>query len=296
MRNYEKMRKVKSIAITGASGFVGSNLCRRFKKNGWEIIALDRGEFASTSEELAKRIDGIDVIVNLAGAPVIGRWSEDYKKLLYESRITLTTKLIKACKLLDEPPCAFLSASAIGCYTSTGTHTEEDNILSEDFLGNLTRDWEHEAFKAKEFGSRTTIFRFGVVLGKGGGALGKMLFPFKMGLGGTIGNGRQAFSWIHINDLVRVFEAAINDSTYEGIYNLTAPHPTTNIELTKALGRSLSRPTILPIPAFVLRLLYGEGAQVLTSGQTAIPKRLLDGGFQFDFPFINEAVSDCLKS
>lgn len=289
------MRNIKLIAISGASGFVGSNLCRRFEENGWEIIALGRGEFALSSEELSKRIHGVDVIVNLAGAPVIGRWSEDYKKLLYESRVTLTAKLITACKLMEKPPSVFLSASAIGCYSATGTHTEEDNVMSEDFLGHLIRDWEQEAFRAKEFGSRATVFRFGVVLGNGGGALEKMLFPFKMGLGGTIGNGKQPFSWIHIKDLIRVFEAAINDSTYEGVYNLTAPHPTTNIELTKILGRFLSRPTILSIPVFVLRLLYGEGAQVLTSGQTVIPQRLLDRGFQFDFPFIKEAVCDCLK-
>jgi len=241
-------------------------------------------------------MQGVDVIVNLAGAPVISRWTEEYKKVLYESRITLTRKLVSACKLLEKPPELFLSTSAIGCYSAKGTHTEDNNILADDFLGNLTQDWEQEAYRAKDFGCRIVIFRFGVVLGQGGGALSKMLFPFKLGLGGTIGNGRQPFSWIHINDLTRAFEAAINDSTYEGVYNMTAPHPTTNLGLTKALGRALSRPTIFPVPGFVLRLLYGEGAQAITSGQTALPKRLLEGGFEFDFPSIEEAVTDCLKS
>ncbi len=290
------MENVKLIAMSGASGFVGSNMCREFKKNGWEIIALGRKEFALPTEELAKRLQGVDVIVNLAGAPVISRWSEEYKKVLYESRVTLTRKLVSACKLLAKPPQLFLSTSAIGCYSATGTHTEDDNTLADDFLGHLTRDWEQEAFRAKEFGCRTAIFRFGVVLGQGGGALAKMLLPFKLGIGGTIGNGRQPFSWIHIKDLTRAFEAAITDSTYEGIYNMTAPHPTTNLGLTKTLGRALSRPTIFPVPEFVLRLLYGEGAQVLTSGQTVIPQRLLDNGFQFDFPSIEEAVADCLQS
>jgi uncharacterized protein (TIGR01777 family) len=289
------MEKVKSIAITGATGFVGSHLCRMFKKNGWGIIPLGRKEFASTTEELAKIMQGVDTIVNLAGAPVVGRWSEKYKKILYDSRVTLTSKLISACNLLETPPSTFISVSAAGCYTETGSHTEEDNVLADDFLGKLTRDWEHEALKAKEFGSRTAIFRFGIVLGKGGGVLGQMLLPFKLGLGGTIGDGRQALSWIHIKDLVRVFEAAIEDPTYEGIYNLTAPHPTTNLKFTKALGKALSRPTFLPVPVFLLRLVYGEGAKVITSGQTALPKRLLDRGFQFDFPFIDEAVSDCVK-
>lgn len=290
------MENVKLIAMSGASGFVGSHMCREFRKNGWEIIALGRKEFALPTEELAKRLQGVDVIVNLAGAPVITRWTEEYKKVLYESRITLTRKLVSACKLLAPPPQLFLSASAIGCYSATGTHTEDDNTLADDFLGRLARDWEQEAFRAKEVGCRTAIFRFGVVLGQGGGALAKMLLPFKLGIGGTIGNGRQPFSWVHIKDLTRAFEAAINDSTYEGIYNLTAPHPTTNLGLTKTLGRALSRPTIFPVPEFVLRLLYGEGAQALTSGQTVIPKRLLDSGFQFDFPYIEEAVADCLQS
>lgn len=290
------MENVKLIAMSGATGFVGSNLCRTFKNNGWEIIALGRKEFALPTEELAKRLQGVDVIVNLAGAPVISRWTEEYKKILYESRITLTRKLVSTCKLLKNPPHLFLSTSAIGCYSATGTHTEDDNILADDFLGHLTQDWEQEAFRAKEFGCRIAIFRFGVVLGQGGGALAKMLLPFKLGLGGTIGNGSQPFSWVHIKDLTRAFETAINDATYEGIYNMTAPHPTTNLGLTKALGRALSRPTIFPVPEFVLRLLYGEGAQVLTSGQTVIPKRLLESGFHFDFPSIEEAVTDCLKS
>ena len=282
--------------MSGANGFVGSNLCSKFKENGWEIIALGRKEFSLPTEELAKHLQGVDVIVNLAGAPVIGRWTEEYKKVLYESRITLTRKLVNACKLLEKPPHLFLSTSAIGCYSAIGTHTENDNTLADDFLGNLTRAWEKEAFRAKKLGCRTAIFRFGVVLGPGGGALAKMLFPFKLGFGGTIGNGRQPFSWIHIKDLTRAFESAINDSAYEGIYNMTAPNPTTNLGLTKALGRALSRPTIFPVPELFLRLLYGEGAQVLTAGQTVIPKRLLDGGFQFDFSSIEEAVADCLKS
>lgn len=290
------MENVKLIAMSGANGFVGSNMSRKFKKNSWEVFALGRKEFGLPAEELAKRLQGVNVVVNLAGAPVISRWTEEYKKVIYESRVTLTRKLVSACKLLKNPPQLFLSTSAIGCYSATGTHTEDDNILADDFLGHLTREWEKEAFRAKEFGCRTAVFRFGVVLGQGGGALAKMLLPFKLGLGGTIGNGKQAFSWIHIKDLIRAFETAIKDSTYEGVYNMTAPHPSTNLGLTKALGRVLSRPTIFPVPEFVLRLLYGEGAQILTSGQTVLPKRLMDSSFQFDFPSIEEAVIDCLKS
>jgi uncharacterized protein len=291
-----EMRNMRLMAMSGASGFVGSNLCRRFKENGWKIITLGRKEFTLSEEELAQHMQGAEVIVNLAGASVMARWTEKYKKLIYESRVVLTRKLVMACTLMEKAPHVFLSASAIGCYSSAGTHTEESNMLADDFLGHLIRNWEYEALRSKEFGSRTTVFRFGVVLGPGGGALSKMLFPFKLGLGGTIGNGKQPFSWIHIKDLIRVFEAAIIDSTFEGVYNMTSPHPTNNLGLTKAIGIALSRPTILPVPGFVLRLLYGEGANVLTSGQTVIPKRLMESGFQFDFPSIDDAVSDCLKS
>lgn len=283
------------IAMSGASGFVGSSLGRRFQENGLDIVALGRKEFALPAEELAKRLQGVDGIVNLAGAPVISRWTAEYKNLMRESRVGLTAKLVRACTLMAEAPRVFLSASAIGCYAAAGTHTEEDNVLADDFLGRLTGDWEREALRATAAGIRTAVFRFGVVLGPGGGALAKMLFPFRLGLGGRIGNGRQPFSWIHINDLVRVFEAALTDSTYEGIYNMTAPHPTTNLGLTRALGRALSRPAVLPVPEFVLRLLYGEGARVLTSGQTVIPKRLLDRGWQFEFSSIDEALADCVK-
>ena len=209
--------------MSGASGFVGSNLCRKFQENGWEIVALGRKEFALSTQELANRMQGVDVIVNLAGAPVISRWTEKYKKIMYESRVGLTRKLVTACSLMKKPPGVFLSASAIGYYAATGTNTEDDNMPAGDFLGHLSRDWEIEAFRAKAFECRTAIFRFGVVLGQGGGIVAKMLLPFKLGLGGPMGNGKQPFSWIHIKDLARVFEAAITDVTYEGVYNMTAP-------------------------------------------------------------------------
>ena len=260
------------IAMSGASGFVGSILRSKFEQQGWQVRILGRAEFSKQPEDLAQFLQGVDGIVNLAGAPVISRWTEEYKKIMYQSRVTLTGKLVSACALLKIPPRVFLSASAIGCYSTSGTHSEESQLLVHDFLGNLVRDWEHEAFRARELGIRTAVFRFGVVLGPEGGALAKMLTPFKLGLGGKIGTGLQPFSWIHVQDLAMVFEQALTDSTYEGIYNLTAPNPTTNAGLTKALSRALSRPAILPVPEFVLRILFGEGAQVLTSGQTHYPK------------------------
>ena len=196
---------------------------------------------------------------------------------------------------MDPKPGLFISTSAVGCYPPGGPYTEEDDKRADDFLGKLTQDWENEALKAEDLGIRTVIFRFGVVLGKDGGALKQMLTPFKLGMGGTIGDGSQPFSWIHIKDLVRAYEAVIENTDYSGIYNLTAPNPTTNKGLTRALGKALHRPALLKIPEFVMRAKLGEGAQILTSGQYVIPARLIDSGFTFLFPGIEDALKDCVS-
>ena len=198
--------------------------------------------------------------------------------------------------MLEKRPRLLISTSAIGYYDSQGVHTEEEHVKADDFLGTLTQAWEREALKAGEIGMRVVIFRFGVVLGREGGALKKMLAPFKAGLGGTIGDGSQPFSWVHIHDLIRAYDKVIQDTTCEGVYNLTAPKPTTNKGLTKALSMALRKPAMLQVPRFVLRLQFGEGAQVLIKGQSVIPKRLLDSGFQFKFSDIDAVVKDCVVS
>ncbi|UCD34703.1 MAG: TIGR01777 family oxidoreductase [Nitrospiraceae bacterium] len=286
--------KAHKIAMSGASGFVGTNLTAAFEQRGWKVIPLGRADFRGSAEALARRMEGADCIVNLAGAPITGRWTEEYKKILYESRVHVTRSLVQAAALMKSRAELFISASAIGYYAADGTHTEEDNVPADDFLGHLAHDWEAESHKAVHAGMRTVIFRFGVVLGKGGGALSQMVKPFRMGLGGTIGDGSQAFSWVHMEDLTRAFVEAAEDPSYEGVYNLTAPNPTTNRGLTGALGKALGRPIIMRVPAFVLRLQLGEGAQVLIRGQKVLPKRLLDRGFSFHFQDIEEAVRDCI--
>jgi uncharacterized protein (TIGR01777 family) len=283
-----------TIAVSGASGFVGSRLVAAFQKKGWKTIPLGRQDFKLTPAELGKRLQGADVIVNLAGAPIIARWTKEYKKIMFFSRVDVTTKIVHTCSLLETRPKLLLSTSAIGYYASQGVHTEEEYVKADDYLGTLTQAWEEAALKAGEIGMRVVIFRFGVVLGREGGALKKMLTPFKAGLGGTIGDGSQPFSWVHIDDLIRAYDKVIQDTTCEGVYNLTAPEPTTNKGLTVALGKALRKPTIFKVPQFVLRLQFGEGAQVLTKGQTVIPKRLLDNGFQYTFSDIDSAVKDCV--
>ena len=278
--------------MSGASGFVGSNLGSAFRKMKWKVVALGRNDL--TSGLLAEKMTGADVIVNLAGAPVIKRWSAEYKKTMYESRINITKSLVSACSQMDPKPKLFISTSAIGYYASGGPHTENNHVKADNFLGRLALDWEKEALRAKEFGIRTVIFRFGVILGKDGGALKEMLAPFKLGMGGTIGDGSQPFSWVHIEDLIRAFQTSVNDESFQDIYNLTSPHPTTNKGLTKALGKALEKPTFMKIPKFAIRLQLGEGAQVLTEGQTVIPERLIKSGFSFTFNDIEEAVKDCV--
>ncbi len=283
---------MKTIAITGASGFVGTSLNSYFTNLGYEVIKIKR-DFLSDSKKLEEIVNKADILINLAGANIINRWTEKYKKELYNSRIDTTKSLINAIKNVENKPEILISTSAVGIYDNKASY-DENGKFSDDFLGKLAVDWENEANKAKEYGVKTSIFRFGIVLGKDGGALKKMLPAFKMGVGGTIGDGKQAFSFIHISDLLDAYKFVI-ENKHEGVFNLTAPTPTTNKGLTSALGRELKRPTIFPVPAFVLDIIFSEGAQVLTDGQSAVPKHLLDLGFNFKFENIDETIKDLVK-
>jgi uncharacterized protein (TIGR01777 family) len=280
---------MKKIVISGASGFVGSALVNRFKESGDSVATITRGDLAETAK-LIGTLEGCDVLINLSGANIINRWSDAYKKLLYSSRIDTTRALLNAMEGCHKKPKTFISTSAVGVYKNDRLYDETTADLGDDFLARLCQDWEREALRAESLGVRTAVFRFGIVLGREGGALGKMMMPFKLGLGGTIGDGSQAFSFIHMKDLVRAYRFVIDDNSLQGIFNLTAPNPTTNKGLTEALGRALHRPTFLPVPQFVLNLLFGEGAKVLTDGQSTIPKKLLEHGFVFDYATIDETV------
>lgn len=283
---------MKKIIITGASGFVGSTLTQNLIKNNYEVIAVKRNELQDI-EKLTSIIDGSFAIINLAGANIINRWSQSYKELLYNSRIQTTKSLVLAIEKCTIKPQNLISTSAVGIYKNDDRYDEEATNLADDFLGKLCQDWEKEALRAKELGISVSIFRFGIVMGDGG-ALAKMLTPFKLGLGGTIGDGSQAFSFIHINDLIRAYNFVLENNNEDGIFNLTAPHPTTNYGLTKALGKSLHRPTLIPIPQFVLNLILSEGARVLTDGQSALPQHLLKSGFKFKHPTIENTIESLI--
>lgn len=282
------------VAIAGASGFVGTSLQKMFKENGFDVISLRRADIADT-KRLAEIIDGVDVVVNLSGANIIARWSESYKKELYDSRIYTTRNLINAISQIQNKPKLLISTSAVGIYSNSKKQTEDEYEFGTDFLAKVCKDWELEASRANEFGVRCAIFRFGIVLGKSGGAFAKMVTPFRFGLGGNIGNGKQYFSFIHIKDLCRAFKFVVENSSQEGVFNLTAPNVTTNAGLTKALASALNRPAFFDVPEFVLKLIFGEGAKVLTDGQNVYPKKLLDNGFVFEFDNIETTIKDLIK-
>lgn len=275
------------IAISGATGFVGKHISSVF--NHTQIIKIGRKELSLSDTELATLLDGVDIVINLAGAPIINRWSEEYKKELYHSRIDTTKKLVLAMQNATNKPKLFISTSAVGVYDNGGVYSEDNTNYSNDTLGKICQDWENEALKVQD-NIRTVIFRFGIILGKDGGAITKMILPFKLGLGGILGSGKQAFSWVHISDLERAFKYVVENESCSGVYNLTAPNPTTNYEFTKTFGKVLRRPTIFPVPAFVLNIIFGEGSCVLLDGQSVIPKRLLDSGFVFRFDTIERAL------
>ena len=278
---------MKTIAITGASGFVGSNLTEFFKNLNYKIIPISR-DILNDESKLKKVLEESDVVINLAGANIIGRWTPQYKELLYSSRIDTTSKIVNAINIIENKPKILISTSAVGIYDNKDTYNE-NGTFANDFLSILCQNWEKEALKATNETTKVSIFRFGIVLGKNGGAFAKMITPFKLCLGGIIGSGNQAFSYIHIDDLMNAYKFVI-EKNLDGVFNLTAPKPTTNFQFTKALGKVLNKPTIFPVPEFVLKLIFSEGAKVLTDGQDVVPEKLLSLGFKFNYKNIEETL------
>lgn len=278
------------IAMTGATGFVGQHLGRALKERGHPVIAVGRQDFRKGATHLASLMGGCEAVIHLAGAPISRRWTAAYKRELVSSRVGTTRLLVEAMNLLDRPPRTLISTSGIGAFDTRGRYTERDEPNATDFLGRLSRDWEAAAREAEGLGVRVVIFRFAVVLGHDGGMMKQILPPFRLGLGGPIGNGRQTFSWIHIDDLVAAELHALEHEEMSGVYHLSAPNPVTNREFTRTLGRALSRPAVLPVPSPMLKLAFGEGADVMTSGQHVTSTRLPESGFEFRYPDLPRAL------
>jgi len=284
------------IALTGATGFIGKHLESRLSEQGHTIVSLGRKELQEGAKRVSESLSGCDVLINLAGAPISRRWTEAYKREMISSRVEVTRLLVEAMNLLERPPATFISTSAIGAFDTRGRYTESDAPNATDFLGELARDWEAAALEAEAMGIRTLIFRFALVLGTDGGLMKQLLLPFRLGLGGPIGDGKQHFSWVHIDDLTKAYAHALGHSEMSGVFHICAPNPTTNLEFTRILGSNLHRPTLFPVPKLVLKLIYGEGAEVMTSGQCVISDRLPEYGFEFDYPDLESAIGELIRS
>lgn len=300
------------VFVTGGTGFVGTMLSRELVAQGHEVGILSRNVSKGPSPEQGvtfiqgdptregpwqERAAEYDVFINLAGASIFRRWTKEAKTLMRESRILTTRNLVNTLAGRKGRDTVLLSTSAVGYY---GFH--EDETLDEwsppgsDYLATMALDWEKEATRADEFDVRVLTCRFGIVLGRNGGALAQMLPLFRKGLGSTLGSGKQWFSWIHEQDLVHIFLFLLEHTSLSGPVNFTAPEPVTNREFTKALGRALGKSTYLPaVPGFVIRVMKGEFGTVLLKGQRVVPRKLLDAGFRFQYPTVEEALTDLLK-
>jgi uncharacterized protein (TIGR01777 family) len=276
------------VTVIGASGFIGRHLSAALRDRGDEVVEAS----LRNAEAAAQACEGSDAIVQLAGAPVITRWSARAKDEIRRSRVDATRALVDALWQLRARPTVYVSASAVGYYGASETATfTESSPPGDDFLARVCVDWEREASRAGEFGMRVARIRTGIVLGRHGGALARLLPIFQAGLGGIIGNGRQWSSWIHIDDVVGIYLLAVDRA--EGALNATAPEPLRNVDFTWALASALHRPAFIPVPAFALHLIFGEGASILTTGQRVLPERTLSLGYEFAYPQIADAlVSD----
>ncbi|TVQ15611.1 MAG: TIGR01777 family protein [Bacteroidetes bacterium] len=282
------------IGISGHTGFIGTSLKEYFTAQGHEIIGIGREDFKKGTGHLAALISGTDILINLAGAPIIKRWTKSYSKKLWDSRIVTTRLLADALAETRDRPKAFFSSSAVGIYGNEGIHTEKENKYNEDFLGILCQRWEEEALRAR-IHCPVYIIRTGIILGKDGGALPQMALPFKLYVGGKLGNGRQMTSWMHIQDYVKAVEYLIEKLPKINIFNFTAPAPVSNAEFSSVLAQTLNRPNLFMVPGFALRLLFGEGSVALLEGQHVLPKNLQDEGFTFQFPELKSALQDLLQ-
>jgi uncharacterized protein (TIGR01777 family) len=277
-----------NVAITGASGFIGRALSERLRASGHNVTAI-----SLRTQPLREVFTGCQAVVNLAGEPVAQRWTSAARARISNSRIHGTRSLVAA--LREHPPAVLVSASAVGYYGSRGDEIlTEDSPPSSDFLGQLALGWEHEAHVAEQFGVRVVVPRIGVVLGRSGGALAQMLLPFRLGVGGRLGTGEQWMSWIALDDLVSLIEFAITDAALSGPVNAVAPNPVTNAAFTRELAVVLHRPAILPVPAFALKILFGEMSEILLGGQRVIPQAALRAGFQFRCTTLGEALRAAL--
>ena len=295
------------IAVTGATGTIGRALTQALGERGDEVVALSRDARRARSvlagveahawthpkeqPPPAEAFAGADAVVHLLGEPVAQRWSGRAKREIRDSRVLTTRNLVSALRGLERRPAVLVSQSGAGWYGARGEERlDESEPAADDFLAGVTAEWEREAQRAEDLGLRVVITRTGVVLSPSGGALEKMLPPFKLGVGGPVAGGAQYVPWVTLEDVVGAILFCIDAEPARGPVNVTAPEPATNRELSRALGRVLRRPAVVPVPGLALKALYGEMAFVVTTGQRAVPARLLELGYGFRRPDLEEAL------
>src|SRR5512143_1107638 len=294
------------ILITGGTGFVGTQLTSRLIKDNHEVTILSRS--AKRSGEIPRGISYLqgdptqkgswqeaiknhDAVINLAGASIFAKWTEEHKKAIRESRVSTTRNIVEGIPSRLQKQFAFFSTSAVGYYGFCGDEElTEESPNGDDFLARIASEWEGEALKARKKDARVVITRFGIVMGEKGGALSQMIPLFKKYIGGPIGSGKQWFSWVHIKDLAEAFAFLLKHPEISGPVNVCSPNPVRNKDLAKALGKALHRPSFIPAPGFIVKLVFGEFGSVILEGQRVIPKRLLENGFVFQYPDIEKAL------
>ena len=301
------------VTLTGATGGIGRGLAEALIARGDEVTALTRSPERAAGRlpqgvtavgwdpvagpAPADALSGRDAVVNLAGENVAQRWTSEVKQRIRASRELGTRNLVEGLRASEPRPGALVSASAVGFY---GPHGEEelpeDTPPGDDFLARVCVAWEREAQAAEELGMRVVRVRTGVLLDKAGGALGKMLPFFKAGVGGPVAGGRQLMPWVHADDVVGIYQRAVDDAGWSGPVNATAPEPVSNKAFSKALGRALRRPAVAPVPAFAIQLLYGDMAEIVTKGQNAVPQRTLELGYRYRHADLDEALRSALRS
>ena len=281
------------IAITGASGFIGKKLCDFFQRDNHTPVALSRSTLASP-EELISTLEGTDIVINLAGASISKRWTSKYKQEIMDSRVLTTRRLVTALNQMATPPSLCISVSAVGIYPDSGVHGESSPMRGTGFLTHVCESWEQEARMLKPE-IRLVITRFGVVLGKEGGAAPLMLAPFRFFVGSIIGNGRQGMPWIHIDDLANAIQWLIEQKQVSGVVNFVSPQLTNNEQFSKTAAKVMHRPCWFRIPTFVFQIILGEGHTMVTSGQQVVPDVLIHGGFKFRYPKLEDAIRSIIS-
>lgn len=299
------------IAIAGGTGFVGKALSELLLRDGHELFILTRNiknkrdrrgvthiEWFGENSRPEKKLNGVDALINLSGESINNRWTSKTKQEILNSRVKASQEMARIIQRLDQKPHVYMQASAVGFYGTslTDTFTENDEKCGDDFLARVVSKWEQEGRQIAEMGIRTVFMRFGVILDRLEGALPRIVLPYKLFAGGTIGKGEQWLSWIHIDDVCRMIRFAIEHEIIEGVMSVTAPNPVKMKEFGKTIANVLNRPHWLPVPSFALKILLGEMSLLVLEGQRVLPKKAQQHGFQFRYEHLYDALEHILKN